>query len=210
MLLVPLAPVIVALAFWARTAGPGPGLVRVQRVGRAGELFGMWKIRSMVVSAEGGLAGGGHLTVKNDDRVTSVGRKLRSFRLDELPQLWNVVRGEMALLGPRPEAPSYVRFEDDRWRRVLSVPPGIVGLTQVLVNRWEADSLTVDDSARVYTDLILPVKVALDDWYVTSADPGLDVLVGFSLLLSLRGRAPTALLRRARFAVPEAVALPNG
>jgi lipopolysaccharide/colanic/teichoic acid biosynthesis glycosyltransferase len=209
LLLVPVAPVIAVLALWVRVADGAPALISVSRMGQGGREFPMWKLRTMRPALPDGRAGGAELTRRDDQRITPVGRRLRHWRLDELPQLWNVVRGEMALLGPRPEAPAYVNLDDHRWTQILSVPPGIAGATQVLVNRWEAEVLTDDGTTDTYGTVVLPVKVELDGWYVRRATPGLDVLILRSLASSLVGRGSPELRRRAQ-AHADLGALPDG
>lgn len=191
-LLVLAAPVLAAAALVVRRDG-GPALIRVIRVGRHGTPFGMWKVRTMRVAGAGGLAGGAPLTGRGDPRVTPVGRLLRRARVDELPQLWNIVRGEMALVGPRPEAPEYVDTSDPRWRRILGVPPGVAGATQALVHEWEA-GLVASGGEAAYRDTVLPVKLAIDDWYVRSACLSLDLRVARALLGPDRSGATRALL----------------
>lgn len=181
LLLVPLAPVMAALAFLIRRHDGGPGLIRVPRVGRAGRPFGMWKLRSMRVDQPGGMASGVRLTGEHDDRITPIGVKLRAYYLDEMPQLLNVVRGEMSLLGPRPEAPEFVDGAPT-WDAVLSVPPGIAGPTQLIVNHWERAVITAEPTGRAYRDDVLPVKLAIDRWYNRSSSPKLDALVAVTLL----------------------------
>jgi lipopolysaccharide/colanic/teichoic acid biosynthesis glycosyltransferase len=166
-------------------------------------MFPMRKLRTMRSSAPGGLASGRSLTSNGDDRVTPTGRVLRRWRLDEVPQLVNVLRGDMLLLGPRPEAPEFVSLEDDRWRAVLSAPPGIAGPTQVLVDRWESEIISGPEGDDQYRKAVLPVKLALDEWYVQRATPALDVLVVWSIVRKLAGR-PTSRLRDAALSsVPE-------
>ncbi len=180
----PLIGVLIALV---RRDG-GPGLITVPRVGRGGETFGMWKIRSMRVAGPEGHAGGAGLTSEGDDRITPIGRRIRSLHLDELPQLINVARGEMTLLGPRPEAPSYVDLEDDRWRDVLQVAPGIAGPTQLIVGDWERDVISRPTGEADYVREVVPVKLALDRWYVNEASVRLDVIVVVSLVRHLASR----------------------
>jgi lipopolysaccharide/colanic/teichoic acid biosynthesis glycosyltransferase len=127
---------------------------------------------------------------------------LRHYRLDELPQLIEVVRGRMALLGPRPETPSYVDFDDARWHRVLAARPGIAGATQVVIHDYEA-GLGADDLQR-YEAEMLPVKLAVDEWYLAHASLRVDLLVAWALAerFVLRRRT-TALHRRLERDVPE-------
>ena len=201
------APVVAVLAGLVRRHDGHPPLIRVPRVGRGGVVFGMWKIRSMRVDTQDGRAAGVALTASGDDRITPVGARMRSLHLDELPQLYNVVCGEMCLLGPRPEAPEFVDLDDPAWVDVLSVPPGIAGPTQLIVGDWELTQIDLDQTGDAYRDLVVPVKLAIDRWYVRAANARLDLLVLTSLARHvLSGRAP-ALGRVVGAAVPEA-ALP--
>lgn len=203
VLLVALAPVMGVLSLLIRRHDGGPGLIQVARVGRGGEPFGMWKLRSMRVDQPGGMAAGVRLTGEHDDRITPIGIKLRAYYLDEMPQLLNVVRGEMTLLGPRPEAPEFV---DDApaWADVLSVPPGIAGPTQLIVNHWERAVITAEPTGRAYRDDVLPVKLAIDRWFVRSSSPKLDALVAITLLRRfLPGTGSYTLKKVVRRAVPE-------
>lgn len=184
-----IGPVVALLAWAVRRDTPGPGLLGLDRVGQGGRTFRIWKVRTMRAADPGGAAGGAPLTAAGDARITPVGRRLRSLRLDELPQVWNVVRGDMALIGPRPEAPSYVDLDDRRWQAVLAARPGIVGPTQLLVADWEAEVVGTGEGD-VYAERILPVKLGIDRWYVEQASPLIDLLVVVGLakrLLGLRG-----------------------
>ncbi len=116
-----LSPVFVLLAVAVKLSGPGPVFFRQMRVGRAGRPFGMFKFRSMVLHAE---QAGPLVTVRGDPRVTAVGRVLRRTKLDELPQLVNVLRGEMTLVGPRPEVPRYVDHYRELYAPDLAPPSG--------------------------------------------------------------------------------------
>jgi lipopolysaccharide/colanic/teichoic acid biosynthesis glycosyltransferase len=194
LLLIPVAPVLAAVVGLVRVEGR-PAVLGVRRCGRGGRPFAMAKIRTMRRAGPDGLAGGSALSSGDDDRITPLGRRLRRFRVDELPQLANVVRGQMALIGPRPEDPRYVDLDDPRWDAVLQAPPGIVGPTQVLVHRWEADALRGAGAEGVYEREILPAKLAIDAWYVRSASPRIDVVTVVSLIQSFLGRNETWLHR---------------
>ena len=138
---------------------PGPVLYRTQRIGRGGRAFAMLKFRTMVRDARGPL-----VSAHGDERYTPLGRLLARSRLDELPQLWNVLRGEMRLVGPRPELEEFVREFPDEYERILSVPPGLTGPSQVEY-AWEGEVLAraqLVDRARMYRESILPLKVAID------------------------------------------------
>ena len=192
-----MAPVIAVLAAVVRRADGGPGLIAVPRVGRGGAVFGMWKLRSMRATHDDGSASGLRLTRAGDDRITPVGHVLRRLHLDELPQLWNVARGEMALLGPRPETPEFVDGADPAWQAVLAVPPGIAGPTQLVVGDWEGAIIAEDPDGDAYRQQVLPVKLGIDAWYVAEASPGLDAEVAWTLLRTvLPGRRPIGLKLR--------------
>ena len=139
MLLALLSPLLATIALWIWRDSPGPVLFRQVRVGRDGREFVMYKFRSMYLDAEARLAELRHLNehdgvlfkIQNDPRVTPVGRWLRRFSMDELPQLFNVLRGHMSLVGPRPPLPQEVAAYPDDLRRRLAVKPGMTGLWQV-------------------------------------------------------------------------------
>jgi lipopolysaccharide/colanic/teichoic acid biosynthesis glycosyltransferase len=124
-----LAPVMAAIALLVRRDSPGPALFRQQRVGFAGRPFTLLKFRTMVVGAEG--MGAGLAVLPGDDRITPLGRALRRLSLDELPQLWNIARGDMSLVGPRPTVASQVERYTPHQRRRLLARPGLTGLAQV-------------------------------------------------------------------------------
>ncbi|QXC63578.1 sugar transferase [Aquihabitans sp. G128] len=205
------APVALVLARRVRREDGPPAALALDRIGRGGRTFGMWKLRTMRAERPGGAASGAVITAGVDARVTPFGAVLRRWRLDELPQLLNVVRGDMALLGPRPETPSMVDGGDPAWRAVLAVRPGIAGPTQLLVDRWEAELLSQAGQEEQYRETVLPVKLAVDRWYVESATPVLDAVVLWSLAERfVLGRHRTRIEARIRRDVPAAVAVPVG
>lgn len=128
-LAVALTPAMAAIAWWVRRDSPGPAIYRQERIGFAGRPFTMLKFRTMVVDAE--RIGAGIAVSDGDDRITRAGRALRRLSLDELPQLWNVVRGDMSLVGPRPTVAFQVAAYDARQRGRLWARPGLTGLAQV-------------------------------------------------------------------------------
>ena len=202
------SPALAVLMLLGRRHDGGPGLIRVPRVGRGGDTFGMLKIRSMRVDGADGRAAGVALTGTGDDRITPVGARLRRLHLDEIPQLYNVVRGEMCLLGPRPEAPEFVDLDDPAWQTVLDVPPGIAGPTQLVVGEWERTEIDRDRNGHTYSEVVVPVKLAIDRWYVQHATPRLDLNVLAGLARSVAGTGHLGRLGRVvSDSVPEA-ALP--
>jgi len=202
VLLVAALPVIAVLVLVVRATSPGRALIRLPRVGRYGRRFGMWKLRTMRAGS-GGRAPGAPLTALDDPRVTAVGRFLRRSRLDELPQLLNVLCGDMALIGPRPETPEYVDTDDPRWTCVLQARPGLAGPTQVLVHGIEGSVLARGGEDAYRTEL-LPAKLAIDAWYLRHASAGVDLLVVAGVVQELLLRRRAALERRVHGAVPEA------
>jgi lipopolysaccharide/colanic/teichoic acid biosynthesis glycosyltransferase len=149
------APLLVAISALVRLRDGPPVIYRARRVGRHGREFDLFKFRTMIP------AGGSSVTVWADPRVTPLGRRLRRLKLDELPQLFNVVRGEMSIVGPRPEDPSYVALYTEAQRRVLSVKPGITGVA-ALEYADEESLLRGEDWEATYRLEIMPAKLQLE------------------------------------------------
>lgn len=159
--LVLLAPFLALLAAAVMLDSPGPPFYPARRVGRHGSEFRMLKFRTMRAHAD---QLGPGITTAGDTRITRVGGLLRRTKLDELPQLWNVLLGQMSLVGPRPEDPRYVAFYTPEQRRVLAERPGITGLAAIYYRREES-SLGGDGWEHVYITEFLPHKLALDLGY---------------------------------------------
>jgi lipopolysaccharide/colanic/teichoic acid biosynthesis glycosyltransferase len=171
---------IVAVLIWLEDRGPV--LFMQERIGFRGTPFRMWKFRSMVVHAE---KLGKQLTVGRDPRITRVGHFLRQSKLDELPQLVNVLRGEMSLVGPRPEVPRYVALYTTDQRRVLEVPPGITDPASIRY-RDESEVLAQSgDPEQTYVTEIMPDKIRLNLEYAANANVWTDVRVIFGTLKRL-------------------------
>ena len=163
------SPFLAASALAIKLEDRGPVLYRQRRVGKDGEDFDLLKLRTMVVGAE--TQGAGWAVNKGDPRITRVGRLLRRLSLDELPQLWNVVRGEMSLIGPRPTLRYQVEKYTERQRRRLEVKPGITGWAQIhgrAALPWEE-------------------RIELDVWYVENRSPRVDLKILLRTPLALFG-----------------------
>jgi lipopolysaccharide/colanic/teichoic acid biosynthesis glycosyltransferase len=159
LLLLVATPILALAALAIRLESRGPIVYRQRRVGRGGQPFDLWKLRTMVSGAEA--MGAGIYVLEGDPRITRAGRFLRRFSLDELPNLVNVLRGEMALVGPRPTVQEQVDRYTERQRRRLEVKPGITGWAQV--------------NGR--TSLPWPERIELDVWYVDNRSLRLDLRI---------------------------------
>jgi len=175
--LVVLLPLILAVALALRI-GQGAGIVfRQRRLGRRGAPFTILKFRSMQHG------GGPRITSTGDRRLTPLGAFLRRYKLDELLQLWNVVKGEMSLIGPRPEVPEFVDLEDPVWQVVLSVRPGITDLASLIYRDEEKMLARVEAGEQYYRDVVLPAKLRLNLEYMGRRSLLLDLKL---ILLTLR------------------------
>jgi lipopolysaccharide/colanic/teichoic acid biosynthesis glycosyltransferase len=153
------APIVALLALVVRLESPGSPIYKQTRVGRDGRLFQIYKLRTMVAGAE--LIGAGLAIQQGDERITRVGARLRRYSLDELPNLWNVLRGEMSIVGPRPTVAVQVAQYSERQRGRLAVKPGITGWAQV--------------NGRAAVPW--PERIELDLWYVEHRSPALDLRI---------------------------------
>jgi lipopolysaccharide/colanic/teichoic acid biosynthesis glycosyltransferase len=153
------SPIMLAAAIAIKLGSPGPVIFRQVRVGRGGKPFEILKFRTMRQDAE---RHGGQLTVGADARVTAVGGFLRAWKVDELPQLVNVVRGEMALVGPRPEVPRYVALYSAEQRKVLAVRPGITDPASIKY-RSESEVMAAQaEPERYYIEVLMPQKLQIN------------------------------------------------
>jgi len=222
VLLVVLAPVLVAIALLVVLDSRGPVLYRAERVGFRGRRLRMLKFRKMFDHTSGSA-----LTTSGDARLTRVGAVLARTRLDELPQLWHVVTGEMSFIGPRPEEPRFVDLHADDFARIVNVRPGITGWSQ-LAFAQEPSILRADDPEGHYVEAILPQKVGLDQLYAEQVSLRCDARIATATAATMLLRQPVAVHRetgalswRRRLAerpvpqpaartVPEPIAAPSG
>lgn len=189
------SPVLVLVALAIRLASDAPILFCQIRVGRGGRSFSLWKFRTMTAvgsgeqSARSKVQDGGSFDVGDASRVTSLGRKLRQAKLDELPQLWNVLRGDMSLVGPRPEVRKWVAAYPERWAFIHSVRPGITDPASIQFRNEEEILASSPDPERTYREVILPQKLTLYEEYIRTQSLWGDIGILFRTLAAvLRGR----------------------
>jgi len=161
--LILLSPFFCIVALWVKLDTPGPILFRQVRVGKDGKTFRIFKFRTMVADAE---YAGHQITVGDDPRITKSGRFLRSYKLDEFPQLLNVFFGDMSMVGPRPEVPRYVEMFKDAYKAVLQVKPGITDFAAVEFSNEEEVLKKYDRPEEGYIKEVLPRKIELYKKYL--------------------------------------------
>jgi lipopolysaccharide/colanic/teichoic acid biosynthesis glycosyltransferase len=184
--LILLCPVFAAIAAAIKFEDGGDVFFRQIRFGLHGKEFPLVKFRSMSAAPKGT---GAEITIKGDKRVTRVGKFLRKTKLDELPQLWNVLCGEMSLVGPRPEVAKYIALYQP-WQRelMLSVKPGMTDYAAIELSNEEEILAAYDDPERAYVDVLMPRKFELYKRYVENQSTGLDLLLIMRTLAKLLKR----------------------
>jgi lipopolysaccharide/colanic/teichoic acid biosynthesis glycosyltransferase len=184
-----LLPVVVAAVILVRIDSPGPAFFRCDRAGFRGRMLQMLKFRKMHDGASGRA-----LTTDDDDRFTRIGVWLAKTKLDELPQLWHVLKGEMSLVGPRPEDLEFVRRHSHDYDEILAVRPGITGLSQLA---FAEESAILDDVDPLghYVERLLPQKVGLDRMYARRRNLGLDLRILFWTVAAVLLRRQVAVHR---------------
>ena len=177
-----LSPFLIAVGLIIKFSDYGPVFYRGERVGLNGRLFKIFKFRTMVVDAE---KIGGSSTSDDDERITKIGKKLRKYKLDELPQLLNVLVGDMSIVGPRPEVKYYTDQFNEEERLILSVRPGITDWASI----WNADEGAVlagaEDPDKAYEELIRPTKLGLQLKYVEKKSFFVDIKIIFLTILAI-------------------------
>ncbi len=172
--LVMLSFLFLVLAIAVKLSGPGPVFYLQWRVGISGKEFTIFKFRTMHVNSEKG----GLLTVGGrDKRITAIGYFLRKFKLDELPQLFNVIKGDMSLVGPRPEVKKYVDLYNSRQREVLSVRPGITDYASLIYSNENDLLAKASDPEREYINTIMPDKLELNLKYIRERNLFVDIKI---------------------------------
>jgi lipopolysaccharide/colanic/teichoic acid biosynthesis glycosyltransferase len=178
--LVLLSPLWLLIAFLIRLDSKGSIFYKANRVGLEGKLFRLYKFRSMTVGAD---TQGPGITTAGDPRVTRMGAFIRRSKLDELPQLWNVCKGDMSLVGPRPEDPRYVALYTPEQRAILQVRPGITSAAS-LAYRHEEQMLAGPDWESLYCTEVMPTKIAIDLAYLEQRSLLTDLkLIGQTILM---------------------------
>jgi lipopolysaccharide/colanic/teichoic acid biosynthesis glycosyltransferase len=191
--LVCLSPMFLVVAILVKLSSPGPVIFRQVRVGRGFQPFHIYKFRTMVKDAPNR---GPTVTAGPDGRITRVGSILRRTKIDELPQLLNVLKGDMSLVGPRPEVPKYVELFRSEFEKVLTVRPGVTDLASVKYHNEQAYLGRFDNPEEEYVRSILPEKIELAREYIRRSsflfDVGLIVQTVWSVGVSVAPRVPSA------------------
>lgn len=172
--LIVLSPVLIIIAIMIKKGSDGPVFFKQIRVGEYGENFEILKFRTMVVDAE---KLGRQITVGNDNRITKIGGFLRKYKLDELPQLINVFKGDMSLVGPRPEVPRYVEMYTEEQRKVLNVKPGITDLASLRYKDENELLGKAEDPDDFYINTIMPDKLELNLEYINKSNVFFDIYI---------------------------------
>jgi lipopolysaccharide/colanic/teichoic acid biosynthesis glycosyltransferase len=169
-----LSPLFLIITVIIKLTSPGPVFYKGKRVGKGGEIFLMHKFRSMLANAD---KIGSDLTKYGDNRITGIGKFLRKTKIDELPNLIDVLKGDMSIVGPRPESPSYTQYYDERQKKALQVRPGVTGLAQLQNRREELKLKDQPDPDAYYIHALMPKKLEIDLYYVENRNLMLDLKI---------------------------------
>lgn len=180
--LILLSPVFIIIALLIKKEDGGSIFFKQTRVGQNGKLFKMYKFRTMVENAE---KLGALVTKEEDPRITKIGKVLRKYKLDELPQLINVLKGEMSLVGPRPEVPKYVEAYKEKYEQILTVKPGITDFAAVEFIDEERILKDAENPEEVYLKKILPLKIKYYEKYIKEIGFLTDIKLIFKTLIRI-------------------------
>jgi lipopolysaccharide/colanic/teichoic acid biosynthesis glycosyltransferase len=175
-----LSPILIIVSIAIKVDSKGEVMFLQKRVGKDGKPFNIYKFRTMVTDAE---KLGKQITVGKDNRITKVGGFLRKYKLDELPQLFNVLKGEMSLVGPRPEVPAYVNLYNEAERKVLSVKPGITDFASIEYKDENEILGKVDNPEEYYINVIMKHKLELNIQYISNNNIFLDIKIIIKTIL---------------------------
>lgn len=174
---------LIIISIIIKCTSEGPVFFKQIRVGQSGKEFKIFKFRTMVVNAE---SLGTQITIGKDKRITKIGHFLRKYKIDELPQLFNVFIGEMSFVGPRPEVPKYVAMYNETQRKVLSVRPGITDLASIRYrneNEILGRSKNADEAEDMYINEIMPDKLKLNLEYIEKSNVFFDIYIIFKTII---------------------------
>ena len=177
-----ISPILLIIAVLIKITSKGPILFKQKRVGKNALVFNILKFRTMVVDAE---KLGRQITVGNDSRITKVGIFLRKYKLDELPQLINVIKGDMSLVGPRPEVPKYVELYNENQKRVLEVRPGITDYASIEYRDENSILGNVENPEEYYINIIMPHKIDLNMKYIENNNVFIDIAIIFKTIFNI-------------------------
>ena len=176
--LIVLFPILILISFAIKIGSKGPVLFSQKRVGKDGKLFTLIKFRSMTVQQESNSTA----TVRGDLRITKIGEFLRKYKLDELPELWNVIKGEMSLVGPRPDVPGYADRLKGKDREILKLRPGITGTASLKYANEEEILASQQDPQKYNDEVIFPDKVKVNLEYYENQSLWLDIKIIFATI----------------------------
>ena len=180
-----LSPIFLIIAIIIKLTSSGPVFYKGKRVGKGGEVFLMHKFRSMIADAD---KIGSDLTKYGDNRITGIGKFLRKTKIDELPNLIDVLKGDMSIVGPRPESPSYTQYYDERQKKALHVRPGITGLAQLQNRREELKLKDQADPDTYYIHELMPKKLEIDLYYVENRNFLMDIKIILKTVFHIEGK----------------------
>jgi lipopolysaccharide/colanic/teichoic acid biosynthesis glycosyltransferase len=180
-----LSPLFLIIAIIIKLTSPGPVFYKGKRTRKGGEIFLMHKFRSMIADAD---KIGSDLTKYGDNRITGIGKFLRKTKIDELPNLIDVLKGDMSIVGPRPESPSYTQYYDERQKKALHVRPGITGLAQLQNRREELKLKDQADPDAYYIHELMPKKLEIDLYYVENRNFLMDIKIILKTVFHIEGK----------------------
>lgn len=178
-----LLPLMIIIGIIIKLTSKGSILFKQIRVTKNSKLFQIYKFRTMRENSEGNK----QITVGNDSRITGIGKILRKTKLDEIPQLFNVIKGEMSLVGPRPEVPKYVELYNDEQKKILQVPAGITDYASIYFSNESELLGKADDPEKFYIEKIMPYKIELNQKYIENINIFTDIKIIILTILKIAG-----------------------
>lgn len=178
-----LLPLMIIIGIIIKLTSKGPILFKQIRVTKNSKLFQIYKFRTMRENSEGNK----QITVGNDSRITGIGKILRKTKLDEIPQLFNVIKGEMSLVGPRPEVPKYVELYNDEQKKILQVPAGITDYASIYFSNESELLGKADNPEKFYIEKIMPYKIELNQKYIENINIFTDIKIIILTILKIAG-----------------------